>query len=382
MVTPVDHDDITPTGTATWEDVDLTSNFGGDAGSVAGIICLVKSTSGSPDWGARTNGSTDALLGEVQGSGIAYFGVGVDSGDIVELYRADSNVSFYLLAYMTDTEAEFLTNSVDKSLTTTGSWEDVDVSANFTDTAQMVFMHVQNASGSITNYNVRENGSTDNRGRVNFQDASLQGCMISVDGSEIFEANINPDADTDFFLQGGITDSNAFSSFTNMVDYSENTTTGSFVDVDFSSNLSATSNGAFVQFLSSDSSTYDVGIRKNGTAHNHAEDANNWTMAWSEVDGSQVAEQYVGNTAMDTWLWGETLPGVTDVTETGTMVSVTVDVIDTDDSEPNILRWESTIDWDNATSEENVTHTADDIEISSGQLQGKLTGADKTLHTS
>jgi len=306
MVIAVDHDDITPTGTATWEDVDLTTNFGGDAGSVEGIICLVKSTSGSPDWGARNNGSTDTLLGDVQGTGISWFGVGVDSNDVVELYREDSNVSFYLIGYMKTSEAEFFTNSVDKSLTTTGSWEDVDVSGDFTDTAQMVFFHAQNASGSITNFNVRENGSTDDRGRVNFQDASLHGCMISVDGSEIFEGNINADGDADFFLQGGITSSTAFSSFTNMVDHSENTTTSSWVDVDFSSDIAGTANGVFVQFITTDSVTYDVGIRKNGTTHNHLEDANNWCMAWSEVDGSQVAEQNIENTNMNTWLWGET----------------------------------------------------------------------------
>src|SRR5690606_8028450 len=89
----------------------------------------------------------------------------------------------------------------------------------------------------------------------------LQGAMIGVDGSEIFEAYTNDSSNVAFYLVGYLTDN--FVSITNGVDYSTGTT-NSYVDVDVSSDVASGYDAALFHMWPSDSNFHLHALRKNG----------------------------------------------------------------------------------------------------------------------
>lgn len=92
--------------------------------------------------------------------------------------------------------------------------------------------------------------------------------------------------------------------FVNGVDYQENTTIGSYVDVDFSTDIPAGNDGAFCNFHTGDFTNYLCALRENGETDDLYYNTNQQTFPWSPVDGDRVAEQKIEDAALNLYLLG------------------------------------------------------------------------------
>ena len=307
-ITPVTSVEISHAVNNTWTDVDVTAQLGGDAGNVAGIILQVVNDDGITEnnWGVQKNGSGDNRAAILEDVGHTWVAVGIDSNDIFELYLGDaSEMDVYLVGYILDTEGSFFLNAVDKSLGAgdVDTWTDIDISGDTGgDTSKTAFFTV--TKGGVTNiqdFGFRENGSTDDLHRDIYA-GDMRGAMMSVDGGEIVEGYINAD-DTDFFLMGYLTDN--ITSFANAKEYFA-AGAGSYEDADFSGDIPADNDGAFVYFYDSGGSELTANIIKKGAGTDIYFDISEQQHLWTEIDSNRVAEQKVESTNMDLYLWGYT----------------------------------------------------------------------------
>lgn len=200
---------------------------------------------------------------------------------------------------------------VDMAVTTTSSWVDVDVSGQTGYSASVVGVEllIVVTGSSNRNIGVRKNGSTDNRTGLllGYPGSTLVGARIGVDSSGIFEAYIS-DVDTDVYLVGFYTAGAVF--FTNGVDKSQNTT-GSWVDTDISSDTG--SDTAIAAFFEYSTSANLIGmLRPNGSTDSrltYSTGVHNFLI--TGVDGSEICEQYINNSAVDFILTGYLTSGGT-----------------------------------------------------------------------
>ena len=304
---PVTRTEITPGSASAWTDVDVTTQLGDDAGSVVGVMLEIVNTSASElTFGVRKNGSSDTTTGVIEDTGHTFVAIGVDSNDIFECYVSHIlSIDVYIVGYITNDEGGFLTNAVEKMNTYHTTYQDKDISADTgADTATCAFLLLKGAGGLTQQFSVRKNGSTDDR-EADIYAGDLRGVMISVDANEIFEAKGGSDGQNiQILLTGWLKDN--FTSSTNAIDYST-ATTGSWVDVDMSSDIPSGNNGAMLEFISPPASgEFKGGIRKNGTAIDNYQDISEKQYLWCEIDSDRIAEQKIENVALDLWLWGYT----------------------------------------------------------------------------
>jgi len=297
-VTPTN---ITPS-TGSWLDVDVSAYVGADAGSVAGVVLEIINTGAEYSFGVRNNGSTDTYYRIQEDTGHEWVYIGVDSNNIFEANIENAAVQIWLHGYCTTAEAFFKTNGVDVTPGTQDAWIDVDLTAQAdgSDTILCAFFLVDE-SGATRNFGMRENGSTDARLALH-NSGDLGGAAMSVDAGEIVEIYADGSS-TDFIFVGYLKDN--FTSFANAKDYST-ATTGSYVDVDMSSDIPAGNTGAFLHNHPSDGIEYTFNVIKKGAGTDRYYDASDHTYLWIEIDTNRVAEQKIENAAADLWLWGYT----------------------------------------------------------------------------
>ena len=133
-------------GTGTFVDVDISGDTGGDTA----IAAIVEINGAGANSGLRENGSTDDRTNNIQHSGGL---VGVDGSEIFEVKQ--SNNQTYLTGYVTK-EMTWVTNAVDVSLGSTGSW--INLSALPAGaTGGVVSIH---HSGSVSSGGLRVDGDS------------------------------------------------------------------------------------------------------------------------------------------------------------------------------------------------------------------------------
>jgi len=300
---PVTRVEITPETAGSWVDVDISSYV--DAGNISLVVLEVRSPgTGEYYWGVRKNGSSDTHYGEITDKGHTWVVIGVDPNDILEINVEDTTaVDVFLMAYAKTSEAGSFTNAVDKSLTTTGSWVDIDISNDTGgDTAKVAFFLVYSSNIASKNYGFRKNGSSDTFARYIPSD-TLVGAMIGCDDSEILEGYIES-TDVNFYLTGYLVDN--VSTWVNQKDYATSTI-DAYVDVDFSSDIPADNTGAFVYFHHSSEFSWCRGnVRKNGDSWDSCYLISFHQFFWTEIDSSRVAEQKITSESVDLYLWGYT----------------------------------------------------------------------------
>lgn len=305
-VTPVE---ITPALTG-WQDVDVSAYVGADAGSVVGVLLEIVNNTASTEqnWGVRKNGSTDALINTMEDNGHTVVAIGVDNNDIFEANIDNTtNIDIYLLGYIVSGEGSFFTNAVDKSLSVTGSFQDIDISADTGgDTALVAFLLINQTGTGLNAWGLRCNGSTDN---LVVTDAStgfvdLRGAMINVDNNEIFEMQIAINT-IDCYLVGYLTAN--VTTFTNRVSFAT-ATAGAYEDADLSGSIPSGNNGAFYHFFpgGATGTEYAGAIRKNGSSYDIYRDYTDQQFGWTEIDSNRVVEQKIESANLDLWLWGYT----------------------------------------------------------------------------
>jgi hypothetical protein len=290
FITPVN---VSPGDTNSWIDIDISAYV--PAGATGAIIHVLGSDGGAYYADLRKNGSTDTVLGGKPLTAHDWRTVGLDGSRIFEGYTGDPGVNFYLVGYF-EGESVFFTNRIDKSLGTTGSWLDVDISSDTgADTAIAAILEVINQATALNyNYGLRKNGSTDGR-VIRLSASNSTGAIIGVDASEIFEGQIS-NANIDWYLIGYI--KSGATMLTNATDLSLGST-GSWLDL---SALPSGAAGGFIEVVSS--GDYLFGLRKKGSSEDIYYYAARHVWGIVECDANRLIQGKIANTGVDFYLVG------------------------------------------------------------------------------
>jgi len=295
---PVTRVDITPAA-GSYLDIDVTAHV--SAGATAGVMLEIINTNAGTNlvWGVRKNGSGDTHENLLRKGGHTWVAIGIDGNDIFEAYVQSTLVKVYIVGYITDAEGGFLLNAVDKSLGSTGSWLDINISGDTGgDTAICAFFLIR---GSSVYYGLRKNGSSDTRTGQIYPSNSFHGAMMSVDGGEILEANVSSTA-VEIWFVGWLTDN--MLDWANAKDY-QTANTGAWEEVDMSGDIPAGWDGAFCHFHGFSGERLG-GIRILGSAFENYRQVTAHAYLWVETDEDRKTEQKIVNTDLDLWLWGYT----------------------------------------------------------------------------
>ena len=192
--------DVSPSGTNAWVDVNVSTWV--PAGATGVIVQAYNESSSDLQYGVRQNGSTDTWMQglTLQEDTASYFMVGVDSSRIFEVWQNNSVIITYLVGYTTS-GVTFFPNAIDKSLSSTGTWQDVNISADTTDTAIGAILIMRSTTTASDSYAVRKKGSSDNRYKDLRANVST-GIMIGIDSSEIFQLKIQNTAIDTYLMVG------------------------------------------------------------------------------------------------------------------------------------------------------------------------------------
>ncbi len=323
--------DKTPATLSTWIDVDVSGD-GVPAGATGVILRLYGG--GGYTCAVRKNGSTDTRTPKP----LFYTGamVGIDANRIFEAYVDNAACKVYLIGYTTD-GTDFLTNSVDKTPATTGSWVDVDVSANVPSGAMGVIVQLVDTSGTIYSGGVRKNASTDalTYGQVGdgyANKACYQVC--GVDANRIFEAQIENTA-LKVWLVGYFMPPISFE--TNAVSYALGST-GAWTDITVSGAPSGADGALWLVKNSETAYDQSGGTRKNGSSDESYQLMRRTICIsfFTGLDGSKIAEGKISSTNVDHYVIGYAKPAgatqktVTDALALNDAISVAVQKLVTD----------------------------------------------------
>jgi hypothetical protein len=326
-ITWLEPTDLGLTTTGAWTDVDVSASV--PEGATGVILHIVNSSTTYYRNGVRKNGSSDNRNMILFSHSHYWTMVGVDADRVFEAYIANVAVDIYLVGYV-DADAAFFTNGVNKSLSATAAWTDIDISANTdTNTAIGAIFEVAHsgATSSSYAYGLRKNGSTDEH-IAQVYGASLvatNACaIIGVDESEVCEGYIANTA-VDFYLLGYFMAGATFN--TNGTDLSL-TNLDAWEDL---SALPAGATGAFIEVNNDSGGAYYYGLRENGSAEAIYERVTRHMWGIVKADANRVIEGEIGNTAIDFFLVGyansggpPVVTGAANLTGSGTIAASAV----------------------------------------------------------
>ena len=273
---PVDVVDISLADAASWQDNDISAYI--PAGATGAIVQYHNSYAGAtPNISFRKKGSTDNRTPRISGSHQGWAIIGVDSNRVFEVYAytgMPTTIKLYLHGYTTS-GVTFNTNAPSISLSSTGIYESVDLSA-LCPGAVGVILEIKAGTG-LESFDVRMNGSTDEL----YRDVAGHNCFTLVagcDSNQIIEIK-RESTNLEFYILGYITDGANFN--TNVIDASI-TATGSWED------LSALFGN--MALLRIDGPGGQFALRKNGTTPTEVYAYNQICIALVESDTNLLVE--------------------------------------------------------------------------------------------
>ena len=285
---PITPTEFVPGGTGSWRDMDVSSVV--PEGATGVILHVVDTASTNYYIGLRKNGSTDDRHAKMYRCHW-WAAIGVDANRIFEAYvGSTSAIDIYVVGY-TMSGVTFKTNADDKSLGSTGSWQDIDCSTEAPSAIGLIW-EIQGSLSDVA-FGFRKNGSSDDR-HSNGREHRSFGAIIGCDASQICDGYIGATS-IDFFLVGYITDGCTFN--TNATDVSLGGT-GTWTD------LSALPSGAKMGFIEVTDGDNDYGLRKDGSSENIYTDANEHSWGIVECDASRIIEGKIANTGTDFFVVG------------------------------------------------------------------------------
>lgn len=314
-ITPVE---IAPSTSGSWQVVDVSGSVPSGG---TGVILHIHNHSGSAQAvGWKKNDSTDDRKNSMYAGGTPthlWCAIGVDGDRKLELYvGTTTDLDVWLVGYFS-ADAVFFDEGIDKSLGSSGSWLDIDISSDTGgDTAIGAIFEVHPAPANRS-WGFRMDESSDDR---TYDVDSHGAAIIGVDGSEICEGKIS-NTSVDFFLVGYIKSGATF--LLNATDLSLGST-GSWLD------LSALPSGATGGFIEVKSGNYGqgFGLREDGSSEDIKGGCAGEQHAWGMVkaDGSRIIEGYISSTSVDFFLVGYPTAGGTVYDERGKTQTVKVAV--------------------------------------------------------
>jgi hypothetical protein len=295
--------DISPVATGVWASVDVTSHVHPHEGNTSGVIIFAVNTDpiNPREFGIRKNGSTDSVKANLWIENAGYHYIGVDSGNVVEIYIEHATVQVYLIGLYTQNEAVFLTNPVDKSILVPSVWTTISV-ADITgsDTPILAFLRISNP-GAQAPMAIRTVGSTTTDTAWL---AHHQGIVVKVDSSQEFELFLT---DVSFAVDLlGYQKQNATMQI-DKVDYST-ATVDAWEPVLYSdSHVPDGSNGVYFHLTNNSTAFQRKGAhRALGSGFDTWYKLDKQVWGWSLIDGSGRGEQKINNTEMNLYLLGYT----------------------------------------------------------------------------
>lgn len=206
-----DPDDVSPSQTGSWTDVDMSAGIPSGA---SGVICLLTNTQNTygNKGGIRCNGSTDEFPYcnlNFPWRDLKWQYCGLDANRVFEMKNNAAQIACYVYAY-TKGEITFLTDGVENSPTSANQWTDVDVTNETDANADGVLLMVKNNHAWNTHEaHVRKNGSSDNRttgAQLYYSETTGEsgccGMAIGLDAAQVYEAYVGSTADVDVYVIG------------------------------------------------------------------------------------------------------------------------------------------------------------------------------------
>jgi len=296
---PIDPIEVTPGTANDWIDVNSTT-FGVPSGATGVLVHLVR-TGGEAAMGLRKKGSTDNRITNICVPSHSWAAVGVDANGIFQVYVGDiTYTDVYIVGYTT-TGVTFFDNAYDKTPSTLDAWTNIDCHVEAPNAIGLIWEMV--GASTWYNFGLRKNGSTDNRITPISYHCSF-GAIIGCDTSQICQGYTQGIGKNHFFLVGYITDGATFNTNATDISLSE---TGNWTDL---TALPSNSVMGFIE-ITSTSSQYNYGLRKNGSAENIYRPANAHPWAFVEGDTNGIIEGKIANTGNDFFVVGYATGGGT-----------------------------------------------------------------------
>jgi hypothetical protein len=289
----IDPVEITPGAAVAWTDVDLSTYL--PAGASGAIFHAVNTYTIDYALGFRKNGSTDDRRGSLKSITHAWGMCGVDVNLVCEIYVGHTTrVDVYLIGYTTEGFV-FFDNAVDKSLSSTLAWTDIDCSTEAPSAIGLLF---DVTSGLQREFGFRKNGSTDDHHfDIVASSHPAPTVLVGCDDAQIVEGYIEATA-VDFWLCGYITAAANVTFNTNATDLSIGTT-GAWTDL---ATLPVGATGAIIEITTP--SALSFGLRENGSAEDIYGDATMHSWAFVECDANRVIEGKIESADVDFFLVG------------------------------------------------------------------------------
>lgn len=288
---PVDVTDITPSKSASWQDIDVSSYI--PSGATGAIVRWSNTNNAATsDLGFRKKGSTDNRTNKrLSGGNQGWVVVGVDSNRVFQVYT-NSNLPTYPHIYLhgyTVSGVTLNTNAPSISLSSTGSWETVDLSASCP-SATGVIVEVEGDTG-MEYFGVRMNGSSDEFYRE-ISGANCVQIIVGCDSSQNIEIKRGTNL-INCYIAGYISDGVNFNT-----DYDDVsiTATGSWEDI--------SETFSYMAIIRIDSSGVGFDLRKNGTTPDAAYKGSVMCTALVESDSSGIVEGKRETTDMKFYIVG------------------------------------------------------------------------------
>jgi hypothetical protein len=288
-----------------WQTIDISSLV---PGGTVGLALLItnEATSGTKVAQIRKYGSTDDDLNDVLEAleQVGYF-VGCSNDLKVDVYADPSYVHFYILGSFTAEEAEFFTNWVDVTGSTTYSWDTRDLSAYLPAGTPGAFFHMR----SITSYSdptgVRKKGSTQDVKAILI---GFTGAACGVDANRCMEY-YRQHASQQLRLMGYIKQGHAFF----RSDPLELNPGSDYTDIDLSSDVPEGAHGVILRVKTSSTYSRYYDARMNGETEEIFRRNRFYTLHAVRLDSENVIEMKRTNSNLSVWAFGyfkDVLPGV------------------------------------------------------------------------
>ncbi len=339
---PVEPTNVTPAITGSWRDVDVSARI--PEGATGVILHIIAGGSMDRQIGIRKKGSTDNRIDYMSGTGHFWTMIGVDSDRIFQAYISDTtDQNIYLVGY-TGAGVTYFTNAINKSLSSTGEWTDIDCSVECPGAKGLIFEVVVTSSAYRAGF--RKKGSTDNR--LHYVEKHNSFCaVIGCDANQIAQAYIS-NSRVSFYLLGYITDG---------VTFNTNATDVSLGNLAVYTDLAAlpSSDAVMGIFEVCGSTYYKHHLRKKGSTEDlYARACHSWAIV--ECDEDQIVEGKIENLGLDYYLVGY-----------ASLTSVSPPAVSTDTV--------TSVAMESATFHGNITDTGGEDCSSRGFQYGKISGA-------
>ena len=313
--------ECTPTSANTWATIDLDNYISGLGSDVTGVVVRVRGDTGATlyDIGLRKYNQTSVTNHQAIADDMFDAIIGVDSDHRFQAWvGSTSAIDMWITGYTT-TGVTMLGTVVDKSLSSTYSWVDINCSSEAPSGTKALIFEVYYTGGDYGAFGLRKKGSTDNKITICRHHCWF---VVGCDNNRVCQGQIT-DTGTKFRLIGYITDGIVMN--TNASDVSLSST-GSWLDLPAQGNAV----GAFIEVVSLTDDWY--GLRRKGDT-NPASAAmccacSKHCQAIVATDSNGIIQGRISSTGVDFFINGVVMPasGVSDSGSGSDAVSVVTNI--------------------------------------------------------